>query len=98
VVKRIRDDLEEDHETTIDVKTEKFTASLAAYCVMTYVSKRGDRHENNSLVTRDGRLLHIDYGYILGDVTKPFTPPLKLSQEMAVCKEFVVGKDRHLIV
>jgi phosphatidylinositol 3-kinase len=78
---KIRDFLEEDHEP-IEPKIEKFTASLAAYCVMTYVLKIGDRHDNNILVTRDGRLLHIDYGYILGDVTKPFTPPLKLSQEM----------------
>jgi phosphatidylinositol 3-kinase len=78
---KIRDFLEEDHEP-MDAKIEKFTASLAAYCVMTYVLKIGDRHDNNILVTRDGKLLHIDYGYILGDVTKPFTPPLKLSQEM----------------
>ena len=49
---------------------------------MTYVLKIGDRHDNNILVTRDGHLLHIDYGFILGDVTKPFTPPLKLSREM----------------
>lgn len=77
----IRDFLEEDKQP-IEPKIEKFTASLAAYCVMTYVLKIGDRHDNNILVTRDGRLLHIDYGYILGDVTKPFTPPLKLSSEM----------------
>lgn len=63
-------------------KIELFTESLAAYSVMTYVLKIGDRHDNNILVTRDGHLLHIDYGFILGDVTKPFTPPLKLSREM----------------
>ena len=79
--KTIKDFLLEDKEP-IEPKIEKFTASLAAYCVMTYVLKIGDRHDNNILVTRDGRLLHIDYGYILGDVTKPFTPPLKLSSEM----------------
>jgi phosphatidylinositol 3-kinase len=77
----IREFLEEDHEP-IEPKIERFTASLAAYCVMTYVLRIGDRHDNNILVTRDGKLLHIDYGYILGDVTKPFTPPLKLSNEM----------------
>ncbi|EAY11093.1 Phosphatidylinositol 3- and 4-kinase family protein [Trichomonas vaginalis G3] len=63
-------------------KIRVFTESLAAYSVMTYVLKIGDRHDNNILVTKDGRLLHIDYGFILGDVTKPFTPPLKLSKEM----------------
>jgi len=66
----------------LEKKIDLFTESLAAYCVMTYVLKIGDRHDNNILVTRDGRLLHIDYGFILGDVTKPFTPPLKLSREM----------------
>ena len=66
----------------IGPKIELFTESLAAYSVMTYVLKIGDRHDNNILVTRDGHLLHIDYGFILGDVTKPFTPPLKLSREM----------------
>lgn len=78
---KIRDFLQEDDQP-LAPKIEKFTASLAAYSVMTYVLKIGDRHDNNILVTRDGRLLHIDYGYILGDVTKPFTPPLKLSTEM----------------
>ncbi|KAH0793549.1 Phosphatidylinositol 3- and 4-kinase family protein [Histomonas meleagridis] len=72
----------EEGDGPIEPKIEIFTKSLAAYCVMTYVLKIGDRHDNNILVTRDGRLLHIDYGYILGDVTKPFTPPLKLSNEM----------------
>jgi len=79
--KSIRDFLEEDHQP-IEKKIELFTESLAAYSVMTYVLRIGDRHDNNILVTKDGRLLHIDYGFILGDVTKPFTPPLKLSREM----------------
>jgi phosphatidylinositol 3-kinase len=80
--KTIRTFLAEDDTRPMEAKVETFTASLAAYCVMTYVLKIGDRHDNNILVTRDGRLLHIDFGFILGDVTKPFTPPLKLSQEM----------------
>lgn len=77
----IREFLAEDGQN-LEHKIDLFTESLAAYCVMTYVLKIGDRHDNNILVTREGRLLHIDYGFILGDVTKPFTPPLKLSREM----------------
>lgn len=87
--KTIRGFLEENKDIPIQEKIERYTKSLAGYCVMTYVLKIGDRHDNNILVTRDGRLLHIDYGYILGDVTKPFTPPLKLSQEMVD----VIGPD-----
>ncbi|EAY07076.1 hypothetical protein TVAG_140500 [Trichomonas vaginalis G3] len=49
---------------------------------MTYLLKFGDRHDNNIIVIRDGHLLHIDYGFILGDVNKSFTPPVKLFREM----------------
>ena len=30
----------------------------------------------------DGRLFHIDFGYILGADPKPFPPPMKLCKEM----------------
>ena len=81
-IKTIMNYLADENGNVDPAKIERFTESLAAYCVMTYVLKIGDRHDNNILVTKDGRLLHIDYGFILGDVTKPFTPPLKLSKEM----------------
>ena len=84
----ILDFLQEDN-SPLEKKIDIFTASLAAYCVMTYVLKIGDRHDNNILVCRDGRLLHIDYGFILGDVAKPFSPPIKISNEMIQ----TIGKD-----
>ena len=84
----ILDFLQEDNGP-LEEKIDIFTASLAAYCVMTYVLKIGDRHDNNILVCRDGRLLHIDYGFILGDVAKPFSPPIKISNEMIQ----TIGKD-----
>ncbi|OHT00992.1 hypothetical protein TRFO_32158 [Tritrichomonas foetus] len=66
----------------LPAKIDRYTRSLAAYLVMTYVLLVGDRHDNNIMVKKDGRLLHIDFGFILGEVTKPFTPPVKLRKGM----------------
>lgn len=55
---------------------------LAGYCVITYLLGVGDRHFDNLLLTKDGKLFHIDFGYILGRDPKPMPPPMKLSKEM----------------
>lgn len=37
---------------------------------------------DNLLLTRNGELFHIDFGYILGRDPKPYPPPMKLTKDM----------------
>lgn len=61
---------------------ETYTRSCAGYCVITYLLGVGDRHLDNLLLSPDGHLFHVDFGFILGRDPKPFPPPMKLCKEM----------------
>ncbi|KAJ3348201.1 Phosphatidylinositol (PI) 3-kinase [Kappamyces sp. JEL0680] len=61
---------------------DTYLRSTAGYCVMTYLLGVGDRHLDNLLLTPQGNLFHVDFGFILGRDPKPFPPPMKLCKEM----------------
>jgi len=56
--------------------------SSAGYSVLTYILAIGDRHLDNILLTKDGHMLHIDFGYIFGRDPKPFPPRVKFTRDM----------------
>jgi len=61
---------------------QNYVSSLAGYSVFSYILGIGDRHLHNLLITKSGKLLHIDFGFIYGHDPKPWPPPMKICKEM----------------
>ena len=78
-------ELSNKNEATLNKKLESYINSCAGYCVVTFLLGIGDRHLENLIIDKNGRLFHIDFGYILGRDPKPMPPPIKLCKEMVEC-------------
>lgn len=74
--------MEKNGDVKIKDLRDKFIKSTAAYCVLTYLLGVGDRHLDNIMVTKDGRLFHIDYGYILGKDPIFWNPSIRITPEI----------------
>ena len=69
-------------DITVSQLKNKFIKTCVSSCVLCYVLGVGDRHLENILVTKDGRLLHIDFSYILGDDPKNLQVEMKITEDM----------------
>jgi len=72
-------------DDTVSVIKHRFTSSLAGYSLASYVLALGDRHKNNIMVSPNGTLFHIDYGYILGRdaaLKSSISPYMRITPDM----------------
>ena len=62
---------------------DRYMYSLISYTLHSYFIGLGDRHPGNIMITDDGAIFHIDFGYILGKDTYPLTgTEIKLNSDM----------------
>lgn len=70
---------------------DRYTYSLVSYTLHSYFLGLGDRHLQNIMVSDDGAIFHIDFGFILGTDAYPLTSSdIKLNSDML---DVIGGKD-----
>ena len=74
-----------DNQEMYDKKIDSFINSLAGYTAVNYILGVGDRHNDNIMFNKKGRIFHIDFGYIFGK-EPPFVKyfPFKITDDMVI--------------
>ena len=74
---------ENNGEKRINDVLTRYMYSLVSYTLHSYFLGLADRHSQNIMVTEDGAIFHIDFGYILGNDAYPLTgSEIKLNSDM----------------
>ena len=69
-------DRQSEGEITFEKAQDNFLRSLVGYSLVCYVLQIKDRHNANILLDRYGHLMHIDFGFVLGDTPKMGKVPI----------------------
>jgi len=71
-------DLGQENQGVIDFATAQinFLRSMVGYSLVCYILQIKDRHNANILLDREGHMMHIDFGFVLGDTPKMAKVPL----------------------
>jgi phosphatidylinositol kinase/protein kinase (PI-3 family) len=63
-------------QLTFEQAQDNFLRSLVGYSLVCYILQIKDRHNANILLDRMGNIMHIDFGYVLGDSPKMAKVPI----------------------
>lgn len=75
--------IERNEEKIIGHVLDRYMYSLVSYTLHSYFIGLGDRHLQNIMITDDGAIFHIDFGFILGTDAYPLTASdIKLNSGM----------------
>lgn len=61
---------------------ENIVSSCVGACLLAFTMGLGDRHLENIMVTREGYLAHVDFGYVLGEDPKHIATPMRITEDM----------------
>jgi phosphatidylinositol kinase/protein kinase (PI-3 family) len=67
---------DESRMVTFEEAQENFLRSLVGYSLVCYILQIKDRHNANILLDRQGNIMHIDFGFVLGDTPKMGKVPI----------------------
>jgi len=75
--------ISKNEEKTFMEVLDKYMGSLVSYTLHSYFLGLGDRHLQNIMISHDGCIFHIDFGYILGKDSYPLSSnEIKLNKNM----------------
>jgi phosphatidylinositol kinase/protein kinase (PI-3 family) len=61
---------------TFEQAQDNFLRSLVGYSLVCYILQIKDRHNANILLDREGHIMHIDFGFVLGDTPRMGKVPI----------------------